>query len=114
MSAGRAPGQFPFIAEQIPEEVVAPLRGRGGPGDFQAAADRVAAFAGAKAALPAQALFLDAGSFGLRSYIFRITSAVGLAKGMSACDEGNRFFVVHRHASKGFADVPGGSQRIRV
>jgi hypothetical protein len=66
MRAGRALGQFPFVAEQVLEEVVAPLRGRGGPGDFQAAGDRVAAFAGAKAVLPAQALLLEAGRFRLR------------------------------------------------
>jgi hypothetical protein len=34
MCTGRAPRQFPFVAEQVPEEVVAPLRWRGGPSDL--------------------------------------------------------------------------------
>ena len=65
MRAGRALGQLPFVAEQVLEEVVAPLRRRRGPGDFQAAGDRVTAVAGAEAVLPAEALLLDVGAFGL-------------------------------------------------
>ncbi len=59
IGAGRALGQLPFVAEQVLEEAVAPLRRRRGPGDFRAAGDRVCAFAGAEAALPAEALLLD-------------------------------------------------------
>ena len=75
MRTGRALRQFPFVAEQVPEEVVAPLRWRGGPNDLQAAGDRVIAFAGAEAALPAEALLLDAGGFGLRPHMGRIGPA---------------------------------------
>ena len=111
---GRALRQFPFVAEQILEEVVAPLRGRVGPDDFQAAADRVIAFARAKAALPAQALLLDGGRFGLRPNMFRVTGAVGLAERVAARDEGHRLLVVHRHASEDLADIPRRSDRVRV
>ena len=114
MRAGRALRQLPFVAEQVPEEVVAPLRRRGGPGDFQAAGDRVAAFAGAEAALPAQALLLDAGRFRLGPHVLRIAGAVGLAEGVAAGDERDRLFVVHRHAGEGLADVPRRGERIRV
>src|SRR5215510_1384908 len=62
---GRALRQFPFVAEQVLEVVVAPLRGRGGPGNLQAAGDRVTALARAEAALPAESLLLDAGGFGI-------------------------------------------------
>src|SRR5579863_4718390 len=48
MCTGWTLGQLPFIAEQVLEEVVAPLRRRAGPGDLQSARDRVTAFAGAK------------------------------------------------------------------
>ena len=65
LRAGRALGQFPFVAEEVLEETVAPLRRRGGPGDFQAAGDRVAAFARAEAVLPAEALLFEAGRFRL-------------------------------------------------
>src|SRR5439155_2627755 len=114
MRAGRALRQFPFVAEQAPKEVVAPLRGRGGPRDFQAAGDRVTAFARAEAALPAEALLLDAGRFGLRSHMGLRAGAVGFAKGVTTGDERNRLFVIHRHASKSLADVLGRRDRIRI
>ena len=41
MRTGGALGQLPLEAEQVLEEVVAPLRRRGGPGDLEAAGDRV-------------------------------------------------------------------------
>ncbi len=114
MRTGGALRQFPFVAEQVPEEVVAPLGRRGGPGDLQAAGDRVAAFAGAEAARPAEALLLDAGSFRLGPHVFRIAGAVRLSEGVTAGDERHRLFVVHRHAGEGLADVPRRSERVRV
>ena len=106
MRTGRALRQFPFVAEQVPEEASAPLRWRGAPGDLQAAGDRVAAFAGAEAALPTEALLLDARRFGLRPHMGRRAGAVGLAEGVTAGDERHRLFVVHRHASESLADIP--------
>ena len=82
-----------------------------GPDDFQAAADRVVAFAGAEAALPAEALFLDAGGFGLRPHMGRRAGAVGFAEGVTAGDERDRLFVVHRHAREGLADILGRGKR---
>src|SRR5208283_439288 len=84
------------------------------PGDFKAAADRVTAFARTKATLPAEALLLDAGSFGLRPHIFGIAGAVGFAEGVAARDERNRLFVIHCHAGEGLADIPRCSDRIRI
>ena len=75
MRTGRALGEFPFVAEQVLEEVVAPLRRRRGPSDFQAAGDRVAALAGAEFALPAEALLLDAGGFGFGADILPASPA---------------------------------------
>src|SRR5260370_4845520 len=68
MRPSRALSQFPFVAEQVREEVVAPLRRRRGPNDFQAAADRVSAFARAKFALPAETLLFYAGGFWLLAH----------------------------------------------
>src|SRR5579862_2157014 len=68
----RALGQFPFEAEQVLEVVVAPLRWRCRPGDFDAAGDRVTRLARAVFALPAEALILDAGGFRLRAHQRRI------------------------------------------
>src|SRR6202007_2789682 len=52
MRAGRALREFPFIAEKVLKEIITPLRRRLGPNHFQAAADRVAALAGAEFASP--------------------------------------------------------------
>ncbi len=114
LRTGRALGQFPFVAEQVPEEVVAPLRRRRGPGDFRAAADRVIALAAAKTALPAEALQFDAGGFRCWAHQRGIARAVGLAEGVSAGDERDGFLVVHGHAGKGLADVLGCGERIRI
>jgi hypothetical protein len=37
-----------------------------------------------------------------------------LAEGVAAGRQGDRFFVVHRHAGEGLADVAAGSDRIGV
>src|ERR1035437_5515693 len=95
MRTGRALGQFPFVAEQVPEEVVAPLRWRRGPDDFQAAGDRVGAVAVAISVLPAQALLLDRGALGFGTDILaRIGSAVGLSERVPAGDEGHCLLVI--------------------
>src|SRR5207302_5678716 len=96
------------------EEVVAPLRPRAGPGDFQAAADRVTTLACAKAALPAKALLLDAGAFRLRAHQCGFAGTVGLTEGVTASNERHRLLVVHRHASEGLANIPRRSDRIGV
>src|SRR5579862_5043999 len=99
MRAGRTLCQLPFVAEQVREEVVAPLRWRRGPGNFQAAADGVGAVAFAKLILPPEALFLNGGAFRFVAHILsRNSSAVSLSERVSAGDECHGFFVVHRHA----------------
>src|SRR5271165_1986352 len=101
MSAGRALGQFPFVLEQVLEEVVAPLRGRRRPNDFQTAADGVSATTFAKLVLPSEPLVLDVGGFWFGAHIVSGNrGAVGLAERVSASDQSDRFFVVHGHAVK--------------
>src|SRR5208282_6157388 len=103
---GRALGQFPVVAEQVREEVVAPLRRRLSPDDFQAAADRVVAFAAAVGVLPAQPLLLDGGAFGLGTDILaRIGGAVGLAERVSAGDQRDSLLIVHGHARERLANI---------
>src|SRR6516165_10462148 len=101
MGAGRALRELPFVAEQVLEEVVAPLRRRGGPGDLQAAGDGVAALAGAEAVLPAEALVLDAGGLGFMRDVARRRGTMRLAEGVATGDQGHGFLVVHRHATEG-------------
>ena len=114
LRTGGALREFPLVAEQVFEEVVAPLRGRGGPGDFEAAGDCVAALAGAEAVSPAEALLVEAGRFGLGCHVRRGGGAVGLAEGVAADDERDGFFVVHGHAAEGVADVVRGLDRIGI
>ena len=107
LRAGWAFRQFPFKAEQILKIFIGPLRRFGRPGHFQAAGDRVAAPAAAKAVVPAKALRLDAGRLGFFRNMGRRRCAMGFAKGMAAGDQRNGFFVAHRHAGKGFTNVMG-------
>src|ERR1022692_2750847 len=115
MRTGRALRQFPFVAEQVREEVVAPLRRRLAPNDLQTAADRVIPFARSKFVLPAQALLFDAGGFGFGADILvRIGSAVGFSESVTAGNERNRLLVIHRHAGESLSDIPCRGNRIRL
>src|SRR5207237_6499715 len=87
MRARGALRQLPFVAEQVLEVVVAPLRGRGGPRDFQAAGDRVTALARAERAPPAEALLLDAGRLGVKPHMGLRAGTVGLAARVTTGDE---------------------------
>ena len=44
----------------------------------------------------------------------RIASAVGLAEGVTAGNQRDRLFVVHRHARERLADIPRRGDRIRL
>src|SRR5215469_7136697 len=111
----RTLGEFPLVPEQVLEVVIAPFRRRGGPNDFQAAADRITAFAGAKFALPAQALLFHIGSLRFGADILGGNrGAVGLTEAVTARDQRDGFFIVHGHTTEGFANVHGRSDRIRL
>ena len=53
VGASGAFGKFPLVAKEVFKVVVTPLSRCGGPGNFEATGDGVAAFTGAKAAVPA-------------------------------------------------------------
>ena len=105
--------QLPFIAQKHVEVAVVPGGGIGFPRAFNPAGGGVHAFAGAESIDPAQALFLDACALGLGAYQRGITCSVRFAKGVTTCYQGNRFFVVHGHACKGFAHITARGHRIR-
>src|SRR5690606_34439785 len=93
--AGGALRQFPLVAEEVPEEVVAPLGRRGRPGAFEAAGDRIAGVARAVGVFPAEALLVDSGGSGLGPNVFRrIGSAMRLAEGMTAGNERDGLIIV--------------------
>src|SRR5579872_496906 len=113
MCAGRTLCQFPIVFEEVGKEIVAPLRWRRGPSDFQAATDGVSAKTFAKFILPPESLILDGGAFWLIAHILRGNgSPVRLAESMSASNECDGFLVIHRHASEGFSDIPRRSDGI--
>src|SRR5580700_10046076 len=115
MCTGRALRQFPFVAEQVGEEVVAPLRRRGGPNHFQSAADSVTTVTFAKFIFPSEALILDVGAFWFVTHILSgNTGAVGLAEGVSAGNERHGLLIIHRHTGEGLADITCRSYRIRL
>src|ERR1035441_200322 len=96
MRTGRTLRQFPVVAEQVGEEVVAPLGRRLGPNHFQAAADRVSTPTFPKFILPTEALVLDVGAFWLGAHVVSGNrGTVGLAERMPAGNQGDCFFVVH-------------------
>src|SRR6266568_3080060 len=68
MRTGGALGQLPLVAEQVFEEVTAPLRRCPAPGDLDAAGDRVTRDARGMFARPAEALRLDLTGFRLRAH----------------------------------------------
>src|SRR6202045_5390517 len=87
------------------KEVVTPLRRRTGPDHFQAAGERIRALTGAKAVLPSEALLLNRSTLRLRSHLGAGTRAVRLAKGVAARNQGNGFFVIHRHATESLTNI---------
>src|ERR1700691_4697526 len=101
MRTGRALRQFPFVTEQVREEVVAPLRRRRGPNDLQGTADGVRTATSAKFILPPKALILDGGTFWFGAYILSCdATALGFPEWVSAGNERNGLLVIHRHASE--------------
>src|ERR1700747_946311 len=96
------------------KEVVTPLRRRTGPDDFQAAGERIRALAGAKAVLPAETLILDGSTLRLRSHMGTGARAMSFAEGVAARNQGNGFFIIHRHASESHTDILGRRNRIRL
>ncbi|EFF49395.1 type II secretion system protein C [Xanthomonas citri pv. aurantifolii str. ICPB 10535] len=112
--AGRALAQLPLETEQMVEVIVAPLRRRGGPGDFQAAGDGVGALAASVAVMPAQALAFQLAGFGFGTHVVGRAGTVGLAEGVAAGDQRHGLFIVHGHAREGVADVARRGDRVGV
>ena len=110
----RALHEFPFVFEEVFQIRIAPLRGRLGPCDFESARDGIGTLAGFVGTFPAEALEFDGSGLGLGADIFCVAGAMAFSKGVAACDEGDGFLVVHRHAGEGLADVARGGERVGV
>ena len=113
LCAGRALRQLPFEAEQVLKKVVAPLCWRSRPCAFEAAGNRVACITTAISIFPPETLLSDARTSWCCTHVLaRISSTMGFTERMPTGNESNSFFVIHRHATKGLADVTCRSKRI--
>src|SRR4029079_2487724 len=104
---GWALRELPLVFEEVIEEEIAPLRRRLRPRYFRTTGDRVGADAGAVLAFPTTALVLDGAAFRLRADQRRMARAVGLAERVTAGDQCDGLFIVHRHAEECLANILG-------
>ena len=115
LGAGGAARQLPLEAEEVVEEVVAPLRRGGRPRALEARGDGVGPVAGAEGVPPTQSLLLQRGGLGFAADVGgRVSGAVGLAEAVAARDEGDGLFIVHGHAPEGLADVASRGQGVGI
>src|ERR1700747_363196 len=112
MCAARALRQLPVVLEEVLEIVVTPFCRRAGPCDFEAAGDGVACDASGVGACPAETLLLNRRAFRLFAPLGAGPGSVSLAEGVTAGDQSDGFFVVHRHPREGLANILGCLERI--
>ena len=107
VSAGWTLGQFPciFVLEEHVKVAVVPLDWVGSPCTFDTTGNGVSANARLVVARPAKSLFFEGCTLRFRAFVVFRTSTVCLSEGVTACCEGNGFFVVHGHAAKCFTNV---------
>ncbi|KAJ0159871.1 hypothetical protein CTA2_8973 [Colletotrichum tanaceti] len=127
-SARGAGDKGPLVAQERLQETVAPSARQVTRSDnLESAGHRVDAVAVANAVVPSEAHLANVGTLRLGAdvvcdeksmdMIYALTTShfsVRLAKGVAAANEGSGLLVVHAHAVKGDADVPGRVGRVGV
>ena len=108
-------GLHPLERIKIRKVLNAPL-GRGcSPCAFEATGDRVTGLTGTALVLPTKPLLFNSCSCRGSTHAFgRISFAVSLPEAMPTCDQCDSLFIIHRHATKGLANVFCCSKGIRV
>ena len=114
MRASGAFRQHPIMVQQVLEVVIVPLGRVDGPGAFDPAGNGMHAHAGMEAAHPAKPHLLKRCGFRFRANMARGASAMALAEGMATCRQRDGFFVIHRHAGEGFANIAARGDWIRI
>ena len=105
-SARWALGLLPFIGEQEIKVAIVPSGWSLSPRTFETAGDCILGITRTQRILPTQTLFGNRGGLWLRTHVLTgVSRTVCFTKGVTTGDKSNGFFVVHRHASKGFANV---------
>ena len=111
LGSGWALDEFPVVFQKDLEVVVVPLGGVGCPRTFDAAGDGVNSVALCLGVDPTETLRRNWCTLGgWPDVLAGVASAVGFAEGVSTGGQRHSFFVVHRHAGKGFANVASRSQ----
>ena len=105
-------GKLPLVTKKRIEIAVIPLNRGRRPGALKSRGDGVLSFSGAEAVGPSEPLLLDRGTLWLWPNVSGVSGSVGFTKGVSSGYQCYGFFVVHRHAGKGLANVT--SRRNRV
>src|ERR1700751_4241942 len=112
MCAARVFRQLPVVLEEVLEIVVTPFCRRAGPCDFETAGDGVACDASGVSAWPAETLLLNCRAFRLFAQLGAGPGSVSLAEGVTAGDQSDGFFIVHRHTREGLTNIFGCLDRI--
>lgn len=93
LGPGRTLGKFPVVLKQIIWVLSVPASWVRGPRAFDTVGDRVRTVAGSGRVLPAQTLSLERFALWCRTHMTGCHRAVALAKGVTAGDQGDCFFV---------------------
>ena len=112
--AGRAFDLFPFEFEQVLKVSVVPLRRVWRPTALNAVGHRVLCETRALGIVPAETHGLHRRNFGWWADFLRGHHAMALTKRVAARDQGDGFFVIHRHAGEGHPDITCRPHRITV
>ena len=111
-SARGAFGKFPLITEKHVEKTIVPYRRIGRPCAFKTACYGFSTASAPMLARPSETLFLNPGSLWLGTNAGRVSGTMTLAECVSACNQGDSFFIVHSHAPEGLADVMRRCKRV--
>ena len=113
--ARRTAGLLPLIGKQVSQIHHRPLGRCRGPRTFKAGGHGVFGITFTAGVLPAKALLNDrlTGRLGTDT-ITGLVRTMGLTKRVTARNQRDCFFVIHRHTTKGLADIMGREHRIGV
>ena len=113
--ARRTARLLPLIGKQVGQIHHRPLGRCRGPRTFKAGGHGVFGITFTAGVLPAEALLNDrlTGRLGTDT-VTGLVRTMGLTKRVTACNQCNRLFIIHRHATKGLADIMCGEHRVGI
>mmetsp|Transcript_2538 Transcript_2538/g.5707 ORF Transcript_2538/g.5707 Transcript_2538/m.5707 type:complete len:202 (-) Transcript_2538:593-1198(-) len=106
--------KLPLISKQNVKISIIPFGWTCSPCPFQSRSNCISSLARSKLILPAETLVFQGSSLRLDADIRWIAGSVTLSECVATSDQSHGFFVIHRHATKGFTDISSCSNRITV